>query len=443
MKSFASVVSGSGVMVLLIMGLVLCGPGSSGQELTTVPTQELTLAPPEDAGFSAERLEKLDAMLESVAGEDHRVAGIAALVARNGKIVYHTSKGYRDIEEDDALEEDDIFRIASQTKTVTSIAVMMLYEEGKFLLDDPISKYIPEFKNPRVLKTFNEADSSYTSEPAKSEITIRQLRTHTSGLSYAVIGTKEARAIYAKAGVRVGFEPLPYKLADKIKILAGLPLMNEPGKVYSYSLSVDVLGYLVEVVSGKSLAGFFRQRIFEPLGMKDTYFYIPEEKQSRLVTVYALDDKWKTARRKNDPNLDHTYPLAEQGTYYSGGAGLCSTVKDYAAFLQMLLNGGRYNGHRLLSPHTIRLIMSNQMGEVSMWFSPNKMGLGFEIVTEKGSIQGPAAEGSFGFGGFWGTWGWADPANDLVMVLMTQHPTFFSTDMMSKFKIMVYSALTE
>ena len=405
--------------------------------------QELESVRPEQEDFESGRLEKLDRMLESFTGEDHRVAGLVALVARNGKIVYHTAKGYRDIEADDPMAKDDIFRIASQSKTITAIGVMMLYEEGKFLLDDPISKYIPEFRNPRVLETFNEADSSYTTVPAKKEPTIRQFLTHTSGLSYAVIGTKEARAIYAKAGVRIGFEPLPYKLADKMKILAGLPLMNEPGTVYSYSLSLDMLGYLIEVVSGKPLNEFFRERLFKPLGMDDTYFYIPEVKQSRLASVYGLDDKWKTVRRKNDPALDHSYPLAENGTYYSGGAGLCSTVRDYAVFLQMLLNGGEYNGHRVLSPHTIRLITSNQIGQLGMWGSPNKMGLGFEITTEKGAIQGPLAEGSFSFGGFWGTWGWADPANDLVMVLMTQHSTFFSIEMMNKFRVMVYGALTE
>ncbi|HEY9561270.1 MAG TPA: serine hydrolase domain-containing protein [Anseongella sp.] len=394
-------------------------------------------------GFSPERLEKIDQFLEDATGHDHRVAGVAALVARNGRIVYVSAKGFRDIEAGDPLEQDDIFRIASQTKTITAIGVMMLYEEGKLLLDDPVSKYIPEFRNAQVLKTFNEADSTYTTVPVKKEPTLRQLITHTSGLSYAVIGTKEARAIYAKAGVRIGFEPLPYKLADKMKTLAGLPLMNEPGTVYSYSLGLDMAGYLIEVISEQPLNEFFRERIFDPLGMKDTYFYIPPAKQSRLVTLYGLDEHWKTIPRKNDPALDHTYPLARNGTYYSGGAGLCSTVKDYAAFLQMLLNGGEYNGHRLLSPHTIRLITNNQIGDLGMGGSPNKMGLGFEITTEKGALQGPAPEGAFGFGGFWGTWGWADPSNDLVMVLMTQHSTFFSIGMMQRFRIMVYSALTE
>lgn len=433
------------IYFLLVAGLLTgnvlwTGFSAAAQSIPQVVTQA---ASPEEVGFSSERLAKLDQLLESFTGKDHRVAGAAAFIARKGKVVYYTASGYRDIEAGNPMERDDIFRIASQTKTITAIAVMMLYEEGKFLLDDPVSKYIPEFRNPQVLDTFNAEDTSYTTKPAKSEPTIRQLLTHTSGLSYAVIGTEEARAIYAKAGVRIGFEPNPDKLADKMKILAGLPLMHEPGTVYSYSLGLDMAGYLVEVVSGKPLNEFFRERIFEPLGMKDTHFYLPPEKHSRLVTVYGLDDQFKTIRRPNDPALDHTYPLVKNGTYYSGGAGLCSTVEDYGKFLQMLLNGGQYNGHRLLSPHTIRLITSNQIGDLAIWGSPNKMGLGFEITSEKGSIQGPLQEGAFAFGGFWGTWGWADPASDLVVVLMTQHSTFTSIDMMNKFRVMVYGALTE
>lgn len=431
----------------LLAGPALLNGAASYAQQTKAPTASiaprLSAADPEDAGFSPARIEKLDQLLENYTGTDHRVAGAAALIARKGKIVYHTAHGFRDIEANDLLERDDIFRLASQTKTITAAAVMMLYEEGKFLLDDPVSKYIPEFRNPRVLDEFNPEDSSYTTKPAKSEPTIRQLLTHTSGLSYAVIGTEAARAIYAKAGIRIGFEPHPYKLADKMKKLAALPLIHEPGTVYSYSLSIDMLGYLVEVLSGMELNAFFRERIFEPLGMKDTYFYLPAEKHSRLVTVYATDNQHKTIQRENDPALDHTYPLVSGGTYYSGGAGLNSTVEDYARFLQMLVNGGEYNGHRLLSPHTIRLMTSNQIGDLGMWASPNKMGLGFEITTEKGSLQGPLQEGAFGFGGFWGTWGWADPASDLVVVLMTQHSSFVSGEFLNKFRVMVYSALTE
>lgn len=408
----------------------------------TAFARQLEPAPPEQAGFAPERLEKIDAMLGSYT-KDHSVAGVAAIVARNGKIVYYKASGYRNIEQKEPLQKDDLYRIASQTKAVTCVAAMMLYEEGMFLLEDPVSKYIPEFRKPEVLKSFHEADSSYTTEPANREVTIHDLLTHTSGLSYPVIGTKEARAIYSKAGIPLGFEPRPIKLADKMKTLAGLPLVHQPGEAYTYGLSIDMLGYLVEVVSGKSLCDFFRERIFEPLGMKDTYFYVPEDKQQRLATVYTYNNAWEPILRSNDPNLDHTYPLVTNGTYYSGGAGLCSTAYDFAVFLQMLANGGEYNGQRLLSPHTVRLITSNQLGNLSMYFSKNKLGFGFEIVTEAGSVQSPLPTGTFMNGGFWGSGGWVDPRSGVVAVLWTQHSSHAWVEMQNKFRVMIYSALRE
>src|SRR5690606_20031878 len=230
--------------------------------------------------------------------------------------------------------------------------------------------------------------------------------------------------MYAKNGIPIGFEPKLVRLADKVKILAGLPLMHDPGEKYTYGLSIDVLGYLVEVISGKSLSEFFHDRIFHPLGMKDTYFYLPEEKQSRLITIYTNDNNGRTIRRPEDTLIDHSYPLVKNGTYYSGGAGLSSTVYDYSIFLQMLLNGGVFNGHRLLSPHTVRLLTSDQKSDLIPWTSENTFGFGFEVVTKKGSLLFPWHEGTFANGGFWGTAGWVDPESDLVVVLMGQHSTW-------------------
>src|SRR5437773_2406523 len=204
-------------------------------------------------------------------------------------IVYYKGLDYDHIDKKTPIKKDAICRIASQTKAITSVAVMMLYEEGKLLLCDPISKYIPEFKNPKVMNKFNAADTSYTTVAAKREITIRDLLTHTSGIGYAQIGTKESNAIYYKAGVVGGIGVDKILLADKMKILGGLPLMHQPGEEWTYGLNTDLLGYLVEVVSGMSLDEFFRRKIFEPLGMKDTYFYLPKDKQSRLATLYTED----------------------------------------------------------------------------------------------------------------------------------------------------------
>lgn len=408
----------------------------------TVIAQQLTHTSPEKAGFSSERLQKITEMINSYS-KDHQVAGIVAIVAREGKIVYHSASGYRDIEAGIPMQKDDIYRIASQTKSVTCTAVMMLYEEGKFLLDDPVSKYIPEFRNPEVLESFNEVDSTYTTKPANREVTIHDLLTHTSGISYPVIGSEEAKAIYAKADVPLGFEPRPVKLEEKMKTLAGLPLLHQPGERYTYGLSIDVLGYLVEVISGKSLADFFRERIFEPLGMEDTYFYVPPDKHSRLATVYSYNSAFETVVRPDDPNIDHTYPLVADGTYYSGGAGLSSTAHDFTRFLQMLLNGGEYNGRRLMSPHTIRLMTINQIGDLGLWGSPNKMGYGFEVVTEKGSTSSPWHGGTFSGGGFWGSGHWVEPSTGIVAVLWTQHSSQAWVEMQNKFRVMVYGALTE
>ena len=251
-------------------------------------SQVLKEVTPESAGMSSERLQRIDKVLQEYVDKKW-IAGGSAIIAHDGKIVYYKAIGYNDMENKTKLKRDDIFRIASQTKAITSVAVMMLYEEGKFLLKDPVSKYIPEFKNQQVLDKFNAADTTYTTVPAKREITIHDLLTHSSGIGYAQIGSKEATAIYAKNGVVGGIGVGKLLLADGMKKLGSLPLLHQPGDQWTYGLNTDLLGYLVEVVSGMSLADFFSKRIFEPLGMKDTYFYLPKEKYNRLVTLYTED----------------------------------------------------------------------------------------------------------------------------------------------------------
>ena len=407
----------------------------------SIRAQQLKTALPENAGFSSARLKAIDKMMHSYT-DDHKVAGVVGIVARNGEIVYHSAAGYRDIEAKVKLQKDDIYRIASQTKAVTCAAVMMLFEEGKFLLEDPISKYIPEFRNPKVIKSFNEADSSYTTEPAKREITIHDLLTHTSGISYAVIGSREARAIYAKAGVPIGFEPRKIRLADKMKILGGLPLMHHPGEAITYGLSIDVLGYLIEVVSGKSLDAFFNARLFKPLGMKDTYFYVPEDKQARMAKAYTRKNGKVVENNAGDSAAINTiYPFIKDGTYFSGGAGLSSTAYDYIVFLQMLLNGGTYDGKRLLSPHTIRLMTSNQIGDLN--WGTDKSGFGLVVVTEKSAALYPWHKGTFAGGGFWGSNYWVDPLSGMVALIWCQDSNADWVALQNKFKAMVYGALEE
>lgn len=402
--------------------------------------QQLTEAPAESAGISSERLKRIDKVLQEYV-DKQQVAGSVAIVVKSGKIVYYKAFGLDDRDTKTPMKKDAIFRIASQTKAITSAAVMILFEEGKFLLDDPISKYIPSFKNPQIIDKFNEKDSSYTTRPAKNEITIRQLLTHTSGIGYPSIGSKEAVAIYAKNDIPSGIGVPNYKLAEVITKLGKLPLVHEPGERWTYGLSVDVLGYLVEVLSGKSLNDFFKERIFEPLGMKDTYFYLPENKKDRLVKLYTQDKEGKTIKAENRPGFNNDYPK-ENGTFYAGGAGLTSTAYDYAIFLQSFINGGQYNGKRILSPATVHLMTQNQIGELNT--GRNKFGLGFSITTEREAARIPVSVGNFDWGGIFGTTYWADPKDKIVALLMTQkYPNSVWGEMQDKFKVLVYQAVIE
>ena len=385
---------------------------------------------------SEDRLIRIDKMLKQSI-DSGWIAGAVGFIARDGKIVYDKSFGISNVETKMLMHNDDIFRIASQTKAISSVAVMMLFEEGKFLLDDPISKYIPEFANPHVLYKFNEKDTTYTSVPANREITIRDLLTHTSGIDYAGIGSPNMSAIYAKSGIPGGFGSDKIVLGDKIRALGKLPLVHQPGERFTYGLNVDVLGYLVEVLSGENLDHYFHKHIFEPLGMNDTYFYLPASKHDRLVKVIAED---KNHHLVNASGTFVDYPLVE-GTYYSGGAGLSSTIKDYAIFLQMLLNKGEYKGKRLLARHTVDLMTTNQIGDLNL--GKDKFGLGFEITTASGQEKLGISEGSFAWGGYFATTYWADPKERLVCLLFLQQSPFSHSEIQDKFKAMVYQALAD
>jgi CubicO group peptidase (beta-lactamase class C family) len=401
-------------------------------------TKNLIPANPIENGLSAERLVRIDQMINEHVTKKW-IPGAVVLIARNGKIVYHKAFGYSDMDKQTILKKDDIFRIASQSKAITSLAVMILLEEGKFLLDEPVSKYIPEFKNPSVLKTFNEKDSSYTAEPAQSEITIRQLLTHSSGIDYASIGSNEHKAIYAKAGVHSGIGNHDMVLEDKMKTLGTLPLKHQPGEKWTYGLNTDVLGYLVEVLSGMSFDQFLRIRIFQPIGMNDTYFYLPKEKQSRLVRLYTNESGIVTKIKGNIfDNVNPDYPTLN-GKYFSGGAGLSSTVEDYAKFLQLLLNKGEYNGVRLLSRKTIELMLTNQLQPPIA----NQVGLGIGLETDKNDHHSILSLGSFSWGGAFNTHYWADPKEKLIGLIFTNIYNTSYWNIGDKFKVLTYQAITD
>ena len=392
------------------------------------------------SGFLADRLKRIDDQINYWVKKGW-VSGTVGLVIRNGKIVYYKAAGYNDIAAKLAMKKDDIFRIASQTKAITSVAVMMLYEEGKFLLDDPISAYIPAFANEKVLDKFNEKDSTYSTIPAKRQATIRDLLTHTSGLGYAQIGSKEANAIYAKNNITAGLDVSSDKLSDAMNRLGGLPLMHQPGEKWTYGLNVDVLGELVEIWSGMSLENFFRTRIFEPLGMADTYFNLPATKASRLVNMYSEDSTGTLQKLTGEALGGHIDYLLRKKSYFSGGSGLSSTAYDYAMFLQMMLNEGTYNGKRLLSRNTVRMMTTNQIGDVA--FGNDKFGLGFAVVTEKGSGAMPAQEGTYSWGGAFKTSYWVDPKEKMVIIFYRQLLNTSHGELADKFRVMAYSALND
>ena len=402
----------------------------------------LSEASPESAGMSTERLSRIDSMCLSAVA-DNKIPGIVALVARNGKIVYYKAFGMADNQTSRVLKRDDIFRIASQSKAITSTAVMMLWEEGKFKLDDPISKYIPGFKNPQLLKTFEKKDTSYTTEPAKTEITIRQLLSHTSGLGYGQIdGDERFRMIYQKAGIIDAFTSKNISIEENIKKLANLPLHHNPGEKFTYSEGLDVLGYFIEIVSGMPFDVFLKTRLFEPLGMSDTWFYLPEDKADRLVSVQKPDNgNWiPYPVTFYDPD----YPVKGAKRFFAGGAGLSSTALDYAKFLQMYLNGGEFNGSRILSRTTVDVIMSNQIGNLWGENPDTFYSLAFGVITQKGQEKGGQGSiGTFSWGGYFNTQYFADPKEKTIGILMKQTQDSNSDDTAWRFSILVGQAIND
>lgn len=404
----------------------------------------LTPASPEAGGFSTARLARLDSGMNDWV-KNKWVNGSVAFVARKGKIVYYKAYGYNDMVTRAPLPKNDIFRIASQTKAITSVAVMMLWEEGKFGLDDPVSLYIPSFAHQGVVATFNWKDTTYTTVPAKRPVTIRDLITHTSGLGYPAIGTPEANAIYAKDAMTGGVGVKQQSLADAMTRLGKLPLLFQPGEKWMYGLGHDVLGYLVQVWSGMSLEEFFTKRIFRPLGMNDTYFNVPASKASRLVNFFVEDSSGLHRQDKSFGGaLDMNFPL-QHTDYFSGGGGLSSTISDYAIFLQMLLNGGEYNGVRLLSRNTVRMMTMNQIGDlvINIGGDEYKWGLGVSIETEKASRLSPSQAGSYGWGGVFSTVYWVDPKEDMVVLLYMQMWGPHVAEAQKQFKPLVYQGIDD
>lgn len=447
-KKFCNTESNNRLIFLIMKNLVTIflvafSVTANAQTSSIKKSPLLSIDSPKSVGMSAERLARIDAMCEKAVVEGD-IPGVVALVARRGKIVYYKAFGMADNENNRSLNTDDIFRIASQSKAITSTAVMMLWEEGKFKLDDPISKYIPEFKNPQVLKTFQYSDTSYTTLAANDEITIRHLLSHTSGIGYGIIDEDERiKMIYQKAGITDLFTTENISIEESVKKLAKLPLHHNPGEKFTYSEGLDVLGYFIEVVSGMPFDVFLKKRLFDPLEMNDTRFYLPEKKAERLVSVQQkLDDG--TWSRYPITFYDPDYPVKGAKRFFSGGAGLCSTAKDYATFLQMYLNGGELNGIRILSRTTIQSILANQIGDLWGEKSDNYFGLAFSVITQKGQdMGGQGSIGTFSWGGYFNTQYFADPKEEIIGILMKQTQGNVSDDTGWKFRLLVGQAVDD
>ena len=401
------------------------------------PPQSLA---PSAVGVSAQRLVRLHAGMKAFVDRKD-VAGVVTLVVRDGKTVDIHATGYQDLGSSTPMRTDTIFRIASMTKPMTSVAVMMLYEEGKLFLTDPVSKFIPAFKSMQVLEPKAEKPV-----PATRAITIRDLLSHRSGLTYGFMNGGPVGNGYRKNGVTDGLSITDLTLAEGIDKLAAEPLVAQPGAAWNYSLSTDVLGRVVEVVSGQSFDAFMRDRIIKPLKMVDTDFTVPESKWSRLATVYAPDPAGGIRPMKDPETFGNATfsPIAyyKSRTYFSGGAGLVSTAADYARFAQMLLNGGSLDGVQLLSPKSIELMTRSHTTDLppSLLLGPGTgFGLGFRVVTDIAPTGAIGSEGRYGWLGIYGTEFWIDPKERLIGIVLAQR--YPGSPVAAAFQPLVYQAL--
>jgi CubicO group peptidase (beta-lactamase class C family) len=390
--------------------------GHSAAAAGAVHARDLAVATPESVGVSSERVRRIETAMKRLV-DDKQVAGLVTLLERHGKVVEYNAVGSKDVRKADAVQKDSIFRIYSMTKPLTGLAMMMLYEEGKWRIDDPVSRHIPEFARMKVYTGKNE-DGTPKLEDAKRSMTMRELMTHTAGLGYVLSANNPVDKMIIDGNVLNSAVPLK----NMIDGLAKLPLLAQPGTRWSYSIGVDVQGYLVEKFSGMSFADFLRTRVFEPLGMKDTAFYVPKEKLSRLALVHnGSANGLVVDENRPDPTV------VPQGA--SGGGGLFSTAMDYARFCEMMLGGGQLGGVRLIAPRTVEMMRTNYVNPDALKTMPPGTGWGmdFQIVTDAAAAGDSVSNGTYSWFGIAGTWFWIDPVEDLAFVGMVQHVNLGTT----------------
>lgn len=415
--------------------LIMC-VAASAVCTSLVFAAELERVRPESVGIDSGRLERLDAALEEYV-ENGQLAGSVTLVARRGRIVYFSAFGERDREADSAMRTDSMFRIASQTKAIVSVALMSLVEEGKLLISDPVSKYLPEFADTTV--AVPNGTGGYDIVAASRPITVRDLLTHTSGFSY---GSGPAEELWRKAGLQGWyFADRTAPIRELVAAIAKLPADAQPGTQWIYGYNTDILGAVVEVAAGQPLDAVLAERIFEPLGMQDTHFYPPTAKADRLAAVYSLIDG-ELVRAPKGGSVGQGSYIDGPRTAFSGGAGLVSTATDYARFLQMLLNGGALDGVRVLGPKTVELMTTSHIGDIE--FRPGQgFGLGFYVTRDVGATGEAGSVGEYGWGGAYHSTYWVDPEEQLVVVHLTQLIPATGVDDQDKIRALVYQAIVD
>ena len=393
---------------------------------------ELPTAKPESVGMSTQRLGKLKSEMQALV-DRNQLPGVVTMVAKDGKVVEFDVAGKRDVESGAPLQKDSIFRIYSMSKPITGVAMMLLFEEGKWQLNDPVSKHIPEFANLKVAKV-NPQTGAVTQVAPDHPMTMRELMSHSGGLTYGVFGSTAVDKMYTDVNV-LDRDATLQAMIDK---LGKIPLLHQPGERWHYSVSVDVQGYLVEKLSGQPFPEFLKQRIFEPLGMKDTAFYVPADKMNRFVSFYTYDKDRKFVAHPGVP--DFSKPPGAP----SGGGGMVSTAMDYMRFCQMLLNGGELDGHRLLSPLSVQLMRSNVLPASARTMGPGTgFGLDFAVVEDPVAAGGYGGEGTFYWGGYAGTWFWIDPVYNMIVVGMIQIRGDGSPDVRGLSRNLTYQAIVK
>lgn len=412
----------------LLALLLLLGTCGRAQQLRVA-------ASPESQGFDSERLARINEYMQGLVN-DEIIPNAQTLVARRGKIVHRATFGLSDRQKAIAARPDDIYRIASQTKAIVTVGLMMEWEKGKFLLEDPVSKYIPAFGNMRVLVRQDSVTGDLITEPANRQITIRDLLTHTAGIPYGlpVSGHPELDVPFFAS---LEDETIA-EVADRI---AARPLVHQPGEKFTYGLGIDVAGRVLEIVSGESLEDYLTNHIWRPLGMKDSHFYLPRNKRDRLVKLYSKNEA-DGPLTLHENETYRTFPVAGARKFFSGGAGSVGTIDDYAIFCQLLLQGGEYDGVRLLGRKTVAFMTRNHIGDSEVWDRRDKFGLGFQVITPNTRYADQAGDRAFTWGGMYLSEYTIDPEEELILLFYTNvHPIPQYSEIVRKFRILVYQAL--